>query len=73
MNLRRHHVRELRSNRKPLLNKPKSNSRTFTDSFVIRSRKMWNILSEDFKKIKDVKLFTTRVKKELFLNKLNFP
>lgn len=71
-NLRRHQVRDLRSNRKLLLNIPKSNCRIFTKSFLYKSKRMWNILNEDLKRIRDVKLFVTRVKRELLQNKLNF-
>lgn len=72
-NLRRHQGRELRSNRKLLLKIPKSNCRIFGKSYVFKSRKMWNSLNEDLKKIREVKLFTTRIKRELLQNRLNFP
>lgn len=66
-------VRELRSNRKILLNIPKSNCKQFSKSFALKSRKMWNHLNEDLKRIRDVALFVTRVRRELLQNKLNFP
>lgn len=73
LNLRRHMVRELRSSRKLLLNIPKSNCKLFSKSYVLESAKMWNSLNEDLKRVRDVKTFVTRVKKELHQNKLNFP
>lgn len=54
LNLRRHKVRDLRSNRRLLLNIPISNCRVFTKSFVLRARKIWNSLNEDLKKIREV-------------------
>lgn len=73
LNLRRHQVRDLRSNRKLLLNIPKRNCGIFPKSFVLKARKMCNSLSEDLKRVREVKLFTTGIKRELLQNKHNFP
>lgn len=35
--------------------------------------KRWNSLSESYKSVEDVKFFKNRVKKEMMINKLNFP
>lgn len=72
-NLQQHKGRELRSNRKILLNLRMSKTKVYSNSYVLRSSKLWNNLCEDLKRIRDVKLFSTRIKKELLMNKLNFP
>lgn len=72
-NLQQHKGRDLRSTRKLLLNLNRSKSKIYSKSYVLRSRKFWNNLSEDIKRIRDVTLFSTRIKKELLMNKLNFP
>lgn len=72
-NLQQHKGRALRSNRKLLLNLRMSKTQIYSKSYVLRASKLWNNLSEDFKRIRDVNLFSTRIKKELLMCKLNFP
>lgn len=64
---------QLRSNRKLLLNTITPNNSKFSKSFVYMAIEYWNSLKEDLKRLRDVKMFTTRVKTELRLEKLNFP
>lgn len=65
----------LRSSNRIKLFVPRALNRCFESSFVLRSIKKWNSLSEHFKMIPpcETKLFKTRVKKEMIGNKLNFP
>lgn len=72
-NRRPHHVRELRSNRKLLLKVTAAKNKKCSKLMYVYICKLWNSLSEDLKRIREVKLFTKRIKKELLLNKLNFP
>lgn len=72
-NLRPHINRTLRSNRKMLLNQNGVKHTKYGKSFVHKSIKAWNMLSEDIKKIRDIYLFNIRVKAEILQNKVNFP
>lgn len=72
-NLKPHQGRLLRSNRKILLLEHRVRHVKYGKSFVHIATKGWNTLSEDLKKINDTMSFITRVKSELWQNKLNFP
>lgn len=72
-NLREQHHRALRSNRKVLLKEPRSHSKVFDRSLVMKSVKMWKSLPEDCKKIRNIFQFKDRVKLEMLLSKINFP
>lgn len=67
--------RTLRSSTCITLTIPKVRNRTFERSFVFKGIKCWNSIPELCKRIPsdEPKLFKTRVKKELLINKLNFP
>lgn len=66
-------TRNLRSAGKILLKTPAPKTKKYERSFYHQSLKMWNDLPEDYKAIRNFKLFKTRVKSELLLNNINFP
>lgn len=72
-NLRPHHNRRLRSNRKILLAITRPQKNKFTKPFPYQALKLWNSLPENIKRIAEIDNFVTRVKKELLHNKFNFP
>lgn len=72
-NLRPHHLRTLRSNRRLLLLDNRVRHTKYGKSFVHKAIITWNSLDEELKKICDIYLFNTRVRSEILQNKLNFP
>lgn len=57
------------------LHMPYMNNKKFENSFIIKSIRLWNQISNDLKETLPSKyhLVKTRVRKEMILNKLNFP
>lgn len=72
-NIKSHTERSLRSNRKLMLITARSNYTTYDKSSTARSRKYWNKLPEDIKRIRDFDKFKIRIKMEMLLNNINFP
>lgn len=65
----------LRSNLRITLLVPRANNRCFENSFLLKGIKLWNNLSKSLKSIPiyETKLFKTRVRKEMYGSKINFP
>lgn len=55
-NLRPHHNRMLRSNQRILLLETRVRHTKYSKSFVHKVIKVWNTLSEDLKKVRDIHL-----------------
>lgn len=72
-NLKEHGERSVRSTRKLQLKIPRAHKGKFEKCFVYRACKLWNQLPEVIKKLRLMYNFVTRVKRELLLQKLNFP
>lgn len=72
-NLKPHNTRSLRSNRKILLLEQKAKNKKVEKSFLFKSRKMWNLIPEELKKIRDWSAFKLKLKLEMKLNNINFP
>lgn len=65
--------RNLRSNSKLQLEKPRSNNVKFENSFIVCAISYWNSLPSMLKVCLDPSLFKTRIKLELKQGKINFP
>lgn len=72
-NLRPHRERTLRSNRKVLQLENRVKHTRYGKSFVHLAIKIWNNLSEELKRIRDINSFSTRIKAELKQNKIRLP
>lgn len=72
-NLREVNVRQLRSNQKLLWKTKLVKYSIVEKSFVAKAPKLWNMLPEDHKKIRNIYNFKTRITKELLQQRLNFP
>lgn len=65
--------RALRSNNDLIMSKEHANNVKYEKCFVTKAIILWNSLDRSIKAIPTVRLFKTRVKSEMKLNKLNFP
>lgn len=72
-NLKDHNTRSLRSNRRILLKQKMAKKTKYEKCFIYQSIKLWNNLPEEIKQLRLMFNFTTRIKKELLLEKINFP
>lgn len=72
-NLKSQNIHSLRSSRKILLKEQKAKSKKVENSFLYKSRKFWNQIPEDLKKIRDWSAFKLKLKLEMKQNNINFP
>lgn len=62
-----------RLNQEHIMVKERANNTKYEKCFVVRAISLWNSLNMCFKILPTVRLFKSRVKSEMKLNKLNFP